>query len=495
MPYYTALTTATVMIAVLAFAVYRRSRDLGTLVGTAALYYWSLYGAWYVVLDKRGGFSGKSYHYLERKMFPLALDSDYLTAICLYAGFIICFQVTMLLLLPAAKELPLVRLRLRHEPILLISGAAALASMFLMRNQLSNAVTLNESAYIYTRAQTSSWFAIHQVLNRVAMLPAAIGLAALLTGSRSRYFVNVPGRYLKFLYLVVLGTGCGFAFTLGNKNEVFAALLTGLLTYAGSLRKPNWIRIGLVLLVGMWFLQTIDFFRGYPLAELPQAVAEHIGDATGVGRFVTSSNEAWAAHFSMYGVLTYDVEPRFGYSIYSLLCSVVPRILWPDRPDDIYIYYSQSVGTIQNQGYSLHHATGWYLNFGYLGVALGAIVLAIVWAGCLNARRKIRPNSGVAFRILAVTMPALVPACIPALVRAGPEAYKGLVIDSVLIPLSVLLFAVLMSGKVKRARRFPSPGFGWTGMVPIPAPASGPASPHRGLRDVFPRKRMVPGEG
>ena len=495
MPYYTALTTATVIIAVLAFAVYRRSRDLGTLVGTAALYYWSLYGAWYVVLDKRGGFSGKSYHYLERKMFPVALDNHYLVTICLYAGFIICFQVTMLLLLPAAKELPLVRLRLRHEPILMISGAAALASIFLMRDQLSNAVTLNASAYIYTRAQTSSWFAIHQLLNRVAMLPSAIGLAALLTGNQSRYFVNVPGRHLKVLYIAVLGMACGFSFTLGNKNEVFAALLTGLLTYAGSLRRPNWVRIGLVLLAGMWFLQAIDFFRGYPLAELPTAVAEHIGDATGVGRFVTSSNEAYAAHFSMYGVLTYDVEPRFGYSVYSLLCSVVPRILWPDRPADIYLYYSESVGTIQNQGYSLHHATGWYLNFGYLGVALGAIMLAIVWAWCLNARRKIRPKSGVAFRILAVTMPALVPACIPALVRAGPEAYKGLVIDSVLIPLTVLLFAVWMGGKAKRALRVRSPGLVWTGMAPTPAPVASRVSPLRVPHGVFPARRMVPGEG
>ena len=69
----------------------------------------------------------------------------------------------------------------------------------------------------------------------------------------------------------------------------------------------------------------------------------------------------------MYGVLAAGVEPRFGYSLYSLVCSVIPRVLWPDRPRDIYLYYSESVGAIQNQGYSLHHATGWYLNFGYPG--------------------------------------------------------------------------------------------------------------------------------
>ncbi len=76
--------------------------------------------------------------------------------------------------------------------------------------------------------------------------------------------------------------------------------------------------------------------------------------------------------FPLYGVLADEAEPRFGYSLYSLACSVVSRaVLWPDRPADIYNYYADSVGAIQNQGYSVHHATGWYLNFGYRGRGAG----------------------------------------------------------------------------------------------------------------------------
>jgi hypothetical protein len=64
MEYYAILTVITVLIALLAWALYSRTRDLGTVIGTAAMYYWSLFGAWYVVLDKTGGESGKHYHYL-----------------------------------------------------------------------------------------------------------------------------------------------------------------------------------------------------------------------------------------------------------------------------------------------------------------------------------------------------------------------------------------------------------------------------------------------
>ena len=186
-------------------------------------------------------------------------------------------------------------------------------------------------------------------------------------------------------------------------------------------------------------LYAIDFFRAVPLADLGDAVSGRAAEATGVADFLTSSNEAYGAHFSMYGVLAGDVEPRFGYSLYSLACSVIPRVLWPDRPRDIYLYYSESVGAIQNQGYSLHHATGWYLNFGYLGVALGAVVMGLVWAYCLNAHR--RAGSGHLFRLFATVAPWLFVACLPPLIRAGPEGYKGFLIEGVMIPVGVLAFA------------------------------------------------------
>jgi hypothetical protein len=441
MEYFTLLTVATVMIAVLAAAVYRKYRDAGTLVGIAALYYWSLFGAWFIVIDKTGGFSGKHYQYLESKLFPIVLDRDYLAALGLYAGFLILVQITLLAAgaQPGGQAIP--RLVLRHEPILAIAFAAAAGSVWLMQDKLSAAWSLNTSAYLYTRSQTDDWFTLHQVLNRVALIPAAIGLATLLAGERSRHFVSVQRRYTWLGYLLLLGGMGMFTFMLGNKNEVLTALLAGVLAYLGSVGRPNWIKVGLTVAAGLWFLNSIDFFRAVPLAEMQEAVSERLHESSEVGRFLTSSNEAYGAHFSMYGALAAGVEPRFGYSLYSLACSVIPRALWKDRPQDIYFYYSERVGAIQDQGYSLHHATGWYLNFGYFGVALGALVLGLVWAYSLNARGRVRPSAGLLFRLFAVVAPWLFAACLPALIRAGPEAYKGFLLDGVLIPVGVLAFS------------------------------------------------------
>jgi len=228
---------------------------------------------------------------------------------------------------------------------------------------------------------------------------------------------------------------------LGNKNDGFTALLTGVLAYLASVRRPSFLKTGLLMIGGMWFLYAVDFFRGTPISEMREAVNQRIEEATEVASFVTSSNEAYAAHFSMYGVLATGAEPRFGYSLYSLACSVIPRVLWPDRPNDIYDYYADSVGAIRNQGYSVHHATGWYLNFGYAGVALGALVMGLLWAYCLNAHQRIRSDSGLAFRLFATIAPWVFVACLPPLIRAGPEGYKGFIVEGLMIPMVTLAFA------------------------------------------------------
>ena len=441
MEYFSLLGAATLVIAALGAVLYARRRDTGLVVGIAALYYWSLYGAWSIVIDKTGGFSGQHYQYLESKMFPIALDGEYLLTLALYAGFIILLELTLLAGLSDRREQPIPRLILRHEAILLAGFAAGVGSYLVIRDKLSMAWAVNTSAYWYTRSQSDQWFTLHQVLNRVALIPPAIGMATLAAGRRSRFFVNVERRYTWPAYVLLAAAMGMFTFVLGNKNEAFTALLTGVLTYVGSVRRPQWWKIGLVLAAGLWFLAAVDFFRATPLSEIGEAVFAREQDSGDISHFVTTSNEAFAAHLSLYGVLETGTAPKFAYSLYSLACSVIPRVLWPERPRDIYLYYSESVGTIQNQGYSLHHATGWYLNFGFAGVALGAVVLGLIWTACLNARRRIRRRSGLLYRLFAIIAPWVLVAGLPPLIRAGPEGYKGLLIESFLIPLTVLLAA------------------------------------------------------
>ena len=441
MEFYSILIGATVIVAALALVLYSRRRDAGLVLGMAGLYYWTLFGAWSLVLDKSGGFSGKQYQYLEHKLFPVMLDRNYMLTLALYSGFLILIEITILVCLSSRRPRPVARLVLRHDLILLVGFLAAAASFLIIRNRLADAWGLHTSAYLYTRLQPSQWFTLHQVLNRVALIPPAIGLAVLAAGRHSRDFANVTSPYTVPGYMLLAAAMAAFTLVLGNKNEVLTALLTGFLAYVASARQPNWIKLGLVMTAGLWFLSTIDFFRGAPLQDLSEILTERLHQTTHFMQFLGSSNEAFAAHFSLYGVLASGTPPRFGYSLYSLACSLIPRVLWRDRPPDIYIYYVEHVGAIQNQGYSIHHATGWYLNFGYPGIALGAIVLGLLWVWCLNARQRIGPRTQPLYRMWATIAPWVFVAGLPPLIRAGPEGYKGMFIESGLVPVCALAIA------------------------------------------------------
>ena len=304
MEYFSMLGVSTLVIGALTLALYQKRKDVGLLVGMAALYYWTLYGAWYIVIDKTGGASGKRYQYLEYKMFPISLDGDYMLTLALYAGFIILIQLVLMGALSRAKAMEIPRLVMRHDSILIVAALYPVWPVrFVIKDKLSEAWALNTSAYVYTRRQTDEWFTLHQVLNRVAMLPPAIGFATLAAGERSRFFVNVVHRYTWPGYIMLFAAMGAFTFVLGNKNEGLAALLTGVLVYLASVRRPSFIKTGLLLLGGMWFLYAVDFFRGTPISEMREEVRQRMEEATDVASFVTSSNEAYAAHFSLYGVL------------------------------------------------------------------------------------------------------------------------------------------------------------------------------------------------
>jgi len=455
---YLILVPATVIIVAFAGILYRRTRDVSFVVGCGALYYWSLYGAWSIILDKIGGYSGKNYHYLERKLFPIALDSQYLVSIALYALFIIAIQIVLLARIKPRQETGRAPIEIDHKPILIVSSLALLGSAFLMRGALSDAWALNASAYNYTRFHNDWLYTVHQELNRVALLPSAIGAAIFAAGKRSRYFTSTASRSCAAGYALVCGSGAAFCFLLGNRNELLVALLGGLLTFVATAYKLRRLRLALVVLAGLWFLYAIDVFRGVPVSKLWETVSTRIDMAADPTSFVGSSNEAFAAHFSMYGVLAHDVPLMPGFSLYSLACSIIPRAIWPDRPYDLYPYYVESVGVRQDQGFTIHHATVWYLNFGYVGVLLGALCWGLIWSYCYNSARRIRRGAGLFPRLFAILSPSLFVASIPPLVRAGPEGYKALLIDAFLIPLATLAVAC------HRWRGWPAPlQQGWRG--------------------------------
>jgi hypothetical protein len=446
MQFYLLLTIATLLILVLGILVFRKTHNIAFPFGIVFLYYWTLYGGWFIVRERMTG-DPEKFDYLYYKLFPIALDDDYLYALLLYALFVIFVELSVLWFVrerAVDAEPNWEPVGISHGKLILVGAAGAALAFFLIKDSIAAAGEMNRSAYYLIREDSSlgARLTMHQLLNRASLLVICLGISIIVSGKDGKFIAAKRSAAFTFAYFCVLGGLLWFNMKLGNRNVlVYAGSAVGLF-YLANARKPKRLIMAIGAVVLAVTLAVVGVARdGYKLAEL--AGQDFVSSVRYMASDLITQVEPFAAHLSMYGTLHKRLEPTYGYSFASLIASVIPRAVWPDRPGTIYEYYASGVGAIEGQGYTVHHATAWYLNFGMPGVLAGAILLGYIWSTLFNrfydgVRSKThfgRIFSTIAFWIFT--------AFVPTLIRDGPEAYKALAFEALLIPTAVLYFSTV----------------------------------------------------
>lgn len=151
------------------------------------------------------------------------------------------------------------------------------------------------------------------------------------------------------------------------------------------------------------------------------------------------SNEMFAGHFSMYGVLSKEVKPKIGFSFKNLLYSFVPSTIVKKRPVDSYAFYAREMGFKSGQGFTINYITAWYLNFSYFGLILGPLFLSIILLLPFYFATKLKRNL---FQLYAIIALCGITGFAAMMVRSGPESFKALVYESILIPLFIVYASI-----------------------------------------------------
>ena len=154
------------------------------------------------------------------------------------------------------------------------------------------------------------------------------------------------------------------------------------------------------------------------------------------------SNELFAGHFSMYGVLKKNIQPNYGISFINLIYSFIPSSVVKERPEDAYTFYSREMKFRGTQGFTINYITAWYLNFSYFGLILGPFFLAWLILLPFYFSRKFTSNQGQLFAVLAMCG---ITGFAAMMVRSGPESFKALLYESVLILIVVVAIGVWAS--------------------------------------------------
>ncbi|CAN5411900.1 hypothetical protein BH09BAC5_BH09BAC5_07160 [soil metagenome] len=462
MIHYILLLAYTLIIIFLTLKLWKRTKEIAFMIGVALMYYWSLLGAWFFIYDDLSGQKGKSFglHYYDffTLVFPVHVDNSYLISVAIYALFIIGVIMMLLWMAKPASEIITENEKpvyVNHLVLIGLCMSAALISFCIVWKEVLTAAKFHESVYIVTRMQPGRFFTFHQLLNQVAVVALYIGLIAYISGKKSRYITGSNKKWILAAYAFAIIFVEGYLLFLGNKREILFGGILGIIFYLNNIRfKINYKAFALFLIIIMIPLFFNDGLRAYSpefltkyfdtsgleFHRLKEFEYSHFSMKNTAFTFLYS-NEMFYGHFSMYGIIYKHLPFSYGTSIISLFESIIPRFLFPDRQAPIYEYYVEHVNAVSGQGYTIHHAAGWYLNFGIIGILLGSFIFGWIWVKIYNVNQKVFTLKNNFLKLFFILGLAAFTAEIPTMMRSGPESYKALFFEALLLPAIIIYFA------------------------------------------------------
>jgi len=434
MEFYAVLIASTAVIAVLAVLLYLKTREVAYLVGIALEYYFSLLAPWSVIGQRMTGTATPQLHNLSQVLGSINLDASYLWTLNLYSLFIVATELGLLwFALPHAPPS-----RRAAVPVVvsgrMLAAVSALATAALIALVYDRAADFAQDKSLYVAHQDFDAITmnLYAVLLYLASATSALGTVLLFDGGQGRLITATGKRTFGLACVAVAVFLVGFRVAMGSKGVSLQTLLFAGLFYVANARRPRYLPFAAVGTACLLIMGIADASRGDTLPELFDRLSSPSWDMMVEGSHkVIASGEKLAAHMSLYAVLDRGVELTGGSSVVSLLASVVPQFLWPERPEPVYSYYRDVLGLPSNQGFTIHHAAGWYLNFGSWGVAAGGLAFGVVWSflAAFPYRHGVRARATRLGRCLAAIAPFVFVSAVPSLMRNGMEGYKTLVME------------------------------------------------------------------
>jgi hypothetical protein len=450
MEYYAVLTIATLTVLMFSAAVWRKTRQPAFMVGFAFLYYWSLYGGWLVVNRAMGSDRAYRFEYLFYKLFPVYLDQDYLWSLVLYSIFVITVQMVVLRVARRPllhSDTPETATPVSHFRIVTIAALLLAGAYYLVWDVVTGAAGAGQSAYGGEAVANLRFLSVYQLLHEAAGALVLLGACIAVSGSRARFIAGTR-RAQPLAYAVVIAASVTLTMAMGSRNMLVFAIVAAALFYTVNSPKPSRTLLATSAVAAVAGMALVGVLRS-------TSGSRELGseDLAGriryvVGETLSQDVEAFAAHASMYGALQKDVPLTYGASFVWLASSVLPGAIRPAVVPLAYEHYATHVGASQGQGFTLHHATGWYINFGLPGVVAGAAVLGWIWASLFNAFIGSAGRGSHAGRMAAMVMFWTFTGYLPILIRSGIEAYKGVLVEGLLFPTMLMVVSSVRLARV-----------------------------------------------
>lgn len=426
---YAILALITIYTIIAMLIVIRNSKSVMLAAPLALVYYFSLYGAWDIISTK---LRGEAIHY-ESFMFSLHIDEFYLWSLILYSLFLFLYSMSVIGISKYKlrvdtndlKRYYIERINKLNDSRYYngIAWVLFMAFAYFARKDIVAAIVFGENAYEMSRF--SSEFGSNSFLIQFCR-------DTFIFMSVTTLFADV--NLIKKKLLIPLVICFLMNLLLGNRGTLLCAFVYGVVMFVElyGIQKVFTIKNIILSVFSFAAISSIGILRGLSVEDI--LTGNFAIDYNSLFESASKSNERFAAHMSLYGVLKNDVSFTFGSSIYSFITSLIPSFFGLPRGESVYIHYCrETMGGVPDVGVTIHHVTGWYLNFGILGVLFGAWLLGFVTRYLYVRKANFIYLFGCAI-FVATTIPLMRGGCV--------EPYKGVLINDVIIPMLIVRFCL-----------------------------------------------------
>lgn len=405
--------------------IWRKTHSVPLLLIQVLLYAYTFHGYLLVILCK---FIPSLYiriSYFFNYPYYVSINPLFYLSYIFYCFFSIIYLAILFVMVPSASrqnKQQLQYLRIRVWPLVILGAFCFVAGVFFWYEALVSVLKSGKSAYLFFKRDgvgLGAWYPISRLLfDLSAMSLLLLMFVFVKTPIKVSFLHFEPVQVLIIVTLNVLLFSVLAAF--GDKTSLFTGFL-----FATCITVVHTARLGrrlVYLLVAIIILNVITIIRHNP-------VDTSIFDILKASALSLLSHGETSATLSQYSIMNNNVKSFEGQSVIYIISALTPQLLYqfipifPQRSENPYTYFARSTGMLDNSGWGIHYASDWYMNFGWIGMIIGAVVLGLFHgylyrkSCCLVAWRFVFYGYVAAF---------------PLFIRSGMMGLKGAIYSMVL---------------------------------------------------------------
>jgi hypothetical protein len=360
-------------------ALWRKLRSSRLLFLQVIVYFYNIHG-FVVATTYVAGYDGLYSGVVLDYPYFVSWNDNFVLAFAVGILFSLAYTLTLHLIVVRREVSPGTAYFVRVKRVVALGAASLVVGFSFWYEILFAALISGESAYlIYKGGGTLGGF--YALVGQLMIF----GLVMLLIPNSRFLGRNALADWLGFAYeslglriaaLAGMVASTLFLVMLGDKVMITTAILFVFLMYEFGVEKVR-VRYVLGVLAVATAVNLISLVRHYDAIQemsLPMILMGSVLHLFEHGEAISS--------MSLYYVFNNDIPINYGDSFVRAIVNLVPSFLLEQPKIDPFAYLARFMAIGDDiQGWGISYSTDWYVNFGFPGVVVGAVLLAALHGG------------------------------------------------------------------------------------------------------------------